>query len=214
MCIKADSQVPIADATATLKCCADWSDKVTASNGSSSSPTRRALLGGIAGLAAASTFGRKALAAPSAERRLHLIDMHTRTKLDIVYWRGGQYLPKACARLNELLQDRRTGEIHVIDHNLFDLLHKVHTELGAEKPYAVTCGYRSPASNAWLAKHRKGVAAHSLHMQGMAIDLYLPGFKLKRLRSVALDLKGGGVGYYPKQGFVHLDVGDVRSWYG
>lgn len=187
---------------------------MTANIVSSSSSTRRAFLGGLASVAGLCATSPQALAARVPERRLNLIDMQTRTPLDIVYWRDGSYLPKACARLNELMRDHRTGEVHDIDHNLLDLLNRIHTELGAEKPYAVTCGYRSPTSNAWLAKQRKGVASHSLHMEGMAADLYIPGFKLKQLRAVALDLKAGGVGYYPGKGFVHLDVGDVRSWAG
>ena len=59
---------------------------------------------------------------------------------------------------------------------------------------------------------RSGVAKRSLHMQGKAMDIRLHGVALKDLRKAAIALKSGGVGYYPKSNFIHVDTGRVRYW--
>lgn len=101
-----------------------------------------------------------------------------------------------------------------IDTRLLDLLHRVGAALGASQPFQVISGYRSPASNLMLAEHSSGVAKRSLHMEGKAIDVRLPGVEPADLRRAGLALQGGGVGYYPGSNFVHLDVGRVRAWGG
>jgi len=150
---------------------------------------------------------------PTDEHRLRFFHTHTGERLDIVYRRGSQYIPEALDRLDYFLRDHRTGDIHHYDPRLFDLLSdltaKVH-RAGAE--INVICGYRSPWSNEFLRTHTSGVAKHSLHMQAEAIDIRLPGLKTSVFRDAALSLGRGGVGYYAKSDFIHVDVGRVRRW--
>jgi uncharacterized protein YcbK (DUF882 family) len=108
--------------------------------------------------------------------------------------------------------DHRTGTAHRIDPRLLDLLAALRARLGTAEPFEVISGYRSPASNAWLRAATTGVARDSLHVRGMAIDVRVPGRPLADVRAAGLALGGGGVGYYPGSGFVHLDVGRVRTW--
>ena len=149
----------------------------------------------------------------SAEHRLRLYHTHTNQRIEIVYRKGKAYLPEAIAQLDWFLRDHRTGEIHRYDPKIFDLLHDLAATIG--RPGAeidVICGYRSPWSNAYLRQHSSGVAEHSLHMQAMAIDIRIPGTKLLELRNAALSLHRGGVGYYPRTQFIHVDVGRPRWW--
>jgi uncharacterized protein YcbK (DUF882 family) len=147
-----------------------------------------------------------------AKRELRLSHLHTGEKLNTVYWAEGRYLDEPLAEIDWLLRDFRTGEVKPIDRKLLDLLSLVRGGLDSSGSFEVVSGYRSPATNRMLAKQGKGVARKSLHMEGMAVDVTLPGRSLDRLRRVATALKQGGVGYYPKSGFVHLDVGRVRTW--
>ncbi len=145
-------------------------------------------------------------------RSLALESLHTGERLSTVYWADGQYLPGALAEIDHLLRDFRTGEVKPIDRGLLDQLHLLRRELDSSAAYRVISGYRSPATNKMLAKEGGGVARKSLHMRGMAIDINLPGRDLATLHRVARSMKLGGVGYYPKPGFLHLDVGRVRYW--
>ena len=148
-----------------------------------------------------------------AEYRLRLFHTHTGERLNIVYRRGNQYIPQALDQLDHYLRDHRTGDVHHYDPRVFDLLHDLTTELGEpDGEVDVVCGYRTPWSNEFLRSHGHGVAAHSLHMQAMAIDIRLPGIKTATLRDAALALHRGGVGYYASSEFVHVDVGRVRRW--
>lgn len=158
-----------------------------------------------------------ALAGPGhalAERRLGFHNLHTGEQADLPYWIEGNYVPDALGEIDRVLRDHRTGEVAAIDTRLLDLLHRVGAALGASQPFQVISGYRSPASNLMLAKNSSGVARRSLHMEGKAIDVRLPGVALADLRRAGLALQGGGVGYYPGSNFVHLDVGRVRAWRG
>jgi uncharacterized protein YcbK (DUF882 family) len=110
------------------------------------------------------------------------------------------------------MRDFRTGEVHVIEPGLLDLLHALHGKLDSRRPFEIISGYRSPKTNAALAENSSAVAKKSLHMKGMAIDINLGDVKLKNLRKAAIALKQGGVGYYPNSNFVHVDIGRVRSW--
>ena len=156
----------------------------------------------------------KATAPPSETQfRLHLYHTHTGERLDIVYRRGIIYIPQAIAQLDHYLRDHRTGDVHRFDPRLFDLLYDLTLAVGHPGgEIDVICGYRTPWSNAFLRRHSSGVAAHSLHMQAMAIDIRMPGVATSRLRAAALALKRGGVGYYPHSDFVHVDIGRVREW--
>ena len=110
------------------------------------------------------------------------------------------------------MRDFRNDAVHPIDPHLIDLLAVLRQRLGAHAPIQVLSAYRSPATNAMLASMSEGVATNSLHLQGRAIDIRLPGRPLSAVRRAALVLRGGGVGYYPRSNFVHLDVGSVRRW--
>lgn len=139
-------------------------------------------------------------------RKLSLYNIHTGEDFEGMYWREGQYDAKALKRLTYLLRDRRNNLEHPMDAKLFDLMHELQSTLGVKEPYQVICGYRSQQTNKALHKKSKGVAKNSLHMQGKAIDVCLENTSLKELCQAARSLKAGGVGYYPKSNFVHLDI--------
>lgn len=147
-----------------------------------------------------------------AERSLSLRNLHTGEKLTTTYWADGKYLTESRDEIEHLLRDHRTGERHQIDPQLLDLLYSLNCKVGACKPFHVISGYRSPKTNNKLRGKSGGVAKRSLHMQGKAIDIRLPGYDLRQLRRAALSLKAGGVGYYPKSDFIHVDTGRVRFW--
>jgi uncharacterized protein YcbK (DUF882 family) len=176
---------------------------------------RRAFLRASGGaLLATGTLGvRSALASPVA-RRLKFENLHTGERLALDYWSDGAYQPDALLAINKVLRDFRTGDVHAIDPRLLDLLHDVNARLDTVEPFQVISGYRSPRTNGLLHEQSSGVASKSLHIQGMAIDIRVPGRELTRLHSTALALGRGGVGLYPTSNFVHVDVGRVRKWSG
>ena len=145
-------------------------------------------------------------------RTLSFHAVNTQESITITYWRNGRYVQSELDRLNNFLRDSRNGDLVQMDPQLFDILWHVQRQLGTEGPYQVLSAYRSPETNAWLASSRRGVAWDSLHMRGQAIDIKLPGVSAYQIRQVARDLGLGGVGYYPRSGFVHLDTGPVRYW--
>lgn len=181
-----------------------------------SHPHRRHFLTRVAQAAAlvAAPLGARAALTPRTDARSLAFDhTHTGERLDILYAMGRSYVPQALATLNHFLRDHYTGEVGVIDPQLFDLLYGIRSELGAGQAFQVISGYRCPATNATLkATHGGGVASHSLHMEGKAIDIRLPGVQLTDLREAALSLHGGGVGYYQHDQFVHVDTGRIRHW--
>ena len=145
--------------------------------------------------------------------RLRLFHTHTNERIDVVYRVGDNYVPSAIDQLDEFLRDHRTGDVIQLDRRVFDLLHDLTAAAGRpEAEIDIICGYRTPWSNNFLRTTTVGVAQHSLHMQGEAIDIRMPGVSTARLRDVALTLHRGGVGYYPESRFVHVDVGRVRRW--
>lgn len=168
-------------------------------------------LGASASLAMPSAFAN-ILREP--ERRISLHNLHTGEKLKTTYWAEGMYQPDEMRAINYLLRDHRTGDIEQIDSALIDLLNILHYRLDGKQPFHVISGYRSPKTNNMLRTSSSGVAKQSLHTLGKAIDIRLPGTRLTVLRDTALALKAGGVGYYPKSDFVHVDTGRVRSWSG
>ena len=150
---------------------------------------------------------------PLQQYRLRLFHTHTNEQIDIVYRIGDVYIPEAANRLDQFLRDHRTGDVRQLDGRLFDLLHDLTESLGrAEAEINIVCGYRTPWSNEFLRSTTSGVASHSLHMEGEAIDIRIPGVPTAQLRDAALALHRGGVGYYPKSQFVHVDVGRIRHW--
>lgn len=153
------------------------------------------------------------IASPTAvPRALSFWHTHTRESLQVAFATASGYLDAGLTRVNAFLRDFRTQEVHAIDPALLDLLHRLRGELSASEPFHVISGYRSPRTNGALRAHSTGVAKYSLHMEGKAIDIRVPGVPLARLRDAALDLKLGGVGYYPGSDFVHVDTGRVRTW--
>ncbi len=176
---------------------------------------RRDFLALGAGMLALASLGAKAGgAAKPAERILSFHNLHTGESFRAPYWVQGQYVPEVLGAIDHLLRDHRTGEVMPIDRALLDLIHALTSRLDASGPVQVISGYRSPATNRTLHARSSGVASHSLHMEGRAIDLRIEGRDLSRLRDAALALQGGGVGFYPQSGFVHVDTGRLRSWTG
>lgn len=174
--------------------------------------SRRAFVATLAATVPALAAPRRVAAGLASTRLLKFLHLHTGERLVVEYFAGGAYLPDALGAVNHLLRDFRTNEVHAIDHGLLDLLHDLSGATGSRSPYQVISGYRSPATNQMLRSRSEGVAAHSLHMEGQAIDIRLPGVPLLTLRDAARALRGGGVGYYPASNFVHVDTGRVRIW--
>ena len=150
----------------------------------------------------------------AAARRVSLVHTHTGESLVAEYCRDGAYQAGCLAQVSRLLRDFRTGEVHPIDPRLLDILYRLQALADRGAAFEVISGYRSPRTNAALRKASSGVATQSLHMQGRAIDVRLAGFPTRSLRELALSLGSGGVGYYAREDFLHLDTGRPRSWTG
>ncbi|OUR73673.1 hypothetical protein A9Q78_03090 [Methylophaga sp. 41_12_T18] len=148
----------------------------------------------------------------SPERKLSLVNLHTGEKVNATYWAEGQYQHDELHAINSVLRDHRTGDVMAMDNNLIELLNLLHHKIDSKQPFHVISGYRSPKTNAALRKNSSGVAKKSLHMQGRAIDIRLPECQLADLQQAAMSLRIGGVGYYSKSNFLHIDTGRVRSW--
>ena len=148
------------------------------------------------------------------DKKLAFLNLHTGERLHATYWAEGQYLPKALTAIKNVLRDHRTDETYEMDLNLLNMLQLLHARMDAQEEFHVISAYRSPKTNAMLNARSSGVATRSLHMQGKAIDIRLPGRALTNLRKVALSLELGGVGYYPESDFLHIDTGRVRHWGG
>jgi len=155
---------------------------------------------------------KRLLADAGGERVLSFFHTHTGERLELPYFAQARYLPDGLARLNAFLKDHRTGEQHRIDPALFDILYDLRLATGTRSPFHVISGYRSPGTNAALREHGRGVARRSLHMDGRAIDIRLTDVRSAVVRDAALELARGGVGYYAKSDFVHVDTGRVRTW--
>ena len=148
---------------------------------------------------------------PSA-RTIALLNTHTGDRFSAAYWEQGNYVPDAMAAIKHVMRDHRNNEVHDIDPRLLDELSRLNGLVGAAAPYQIISGYRSPASNAMLHANSDGVATHSLHMDGKAIDIRMAGVDLPRLHDAALSMQSGGVGFYPASDFIHIDTGRVRRW--
>jgi uncharacterized protein YcbK (DUF882 family) len=145
-------------------------------------------------------------------RSITFVHTHTGEKLTAAYWQDGEYQPQVLQRVNHLLRDFRTNEVHAIDPALLDVLFELRTKVGSERAFHVISAYRSPKTNEMLRRFSDGVAEHSMHMLGKAIDIRLESFPTDRLAEVARSLRRGGVGYYRASDFVHVDTGRVRYW--
>jgi len=176
------------------------------------SPHRRRLL--TLGLGAALAIGAGPALASRGERRLAFTHLHTGESLQVAYWQDGGYVADGIAAINHLLRDHRSGEAGAMAPQLLDLLFRLQQRLALQRPYEVISAYRSPQTNALLRQSSNGVAKRSLHMEGRAIDVRLPDAAMPGLLRAAHELRGGGVGHYPRSGFIHLDTGPFRTWRG
>jgi len=152
-----------------------------------------------------------ARAARQSPRTLSFYHTHTGEHLTATYYERGAYVPDALQAVNRLLRDFRTETVHVIDPHLLDQLYALNACCGG-RSFEVISGYRSPQTNAMLRHTTNGVATHSLHIEGRAIDIRLEGCDTARLHRAALAMARGGVGFYPRSDFVHLDTGRFRTW--
>ncbi len=148
----------------------------------------------------------------AATHSLAFFHTHTCESLSCIYRQQGRLDRQTLTHIDHILRDHHNGEVKVIATKLLDLLCELKTRLGTDQPFHVISGYRSPATNEKLRRQGKSVARRSMHLEGKAVDIRVPGVPLARLRQVALDLQAGGVGYYPRSDFVHVDVGRVRRW--
>ncbi len=147
-------------------------------------------------------------------KSLSLYHPDTHEALDIVFWSHGNYISSALTDINYFLRDRRNNEVQPIDPRLLDLLSSIGNRFKDNEPFHVLSGYRSPQTNKMLRKFGKRASKTSYHLQGKAADVRIPGCRLSSLHRTAVRFRCGGVGYYPRFGFIHLDVGPIRYWQG
>jgi uncharacterized protein YcbK (DUF882 family) len=153
------------------------------------------------------------LSPTNTSRRLSFVHTHTaESLLSVTYFENGNYVADALAKFNHLLRDFRNEAARPIDPGLFDILFDLQTLADRDAPFEILSGYRSPETNRMLRARSKGVAAHSLHMEGQAIDVRLSGCSCKKLQKLAIGMQRGGVGYYGASNFIHVDTGSVRAW--
>ena len=174
---------------------------------------RRTVLGATAGLIFLAGFNRAAFALPRGERRLQLYNPHTDERFEDVFWSDGSYVPDSLTHINWLMRDFHRDAVAPIDVDLLDLLHRVAQRLETRHPFRVLSGYRTAATNRLLQSEGWSPATHSEHLVGKAVDICMNGVSLRHLHRAAVSLKGGGVGAYPRDHFIHVDVGPVRSWW-
>ena len=180
-------------------------------------PTRRMVMrAGLGLVASAATpipaFAKALVARPS--REISFVNLHSGEKLRAEYVHNGAYVPSALRAIAVLMRDQHNNKVHPIDPHLIDLVHMLHGRVRSSTPLHIVCGYRSPETNAMMHEISAGVAVHSMHIQGKAMDIRLPGTHLRTLKQTALALNMGGVGYYPEDDFLHIDTGAKRHWVG
>jgi uncharacterized protein YcbK (DUF882 family) len=168
-------------------------------------------MGSVCG-AAAAVRATAVQANTPAIRSVSFVHTHTGEELTAAYWKAGQYQSDALLRVNQLLRDFRTNEVHAIDPALLDVLFDLQTKADTDRPFQVISGYRSARTNEMLRHSSDGVAQHSMHLVGRAIDIRLESFPTYRLGELARSLGRGGVGFYRASDFVHVDTGRVRFW--
>ncbi len=145
-------------------------------------------------------------------RQLSFYHTHTSEELSVTYYVDGEYVAAALSDLNHFLRDFRSGDETEMDPRVFDILFEIQQSSGSTGVYHVISAYRSPTTNELLRSKSRGVASNSQHLLGKAIDVRLTDLDTAKLRDVALSLERGGVGYYNKSDFVHVDTGRVRRW--
>ena len=145
-------------------------------------------------------------------RILVLNNLNTGEQLKAEFFDGKNYIQEELARLNHLFRDYRANKVKRIDPRLFDQIFRLQAMIGTRKPIQLISGYRSPRTNSELRERGSGVAKHSYHTLGQAMDFHIEGVQLANIRKAALKMRAGGVGYYPRSNFVHIDTGPVRNW--
>ncbi len=153
-----------------------------------------------------------AKAAKVVSRDLHFFNPHTGEKVDVTYFTKGRYLTSAMRDINHIFRDHRTGTVKPIDTKLLDSLYALSKRLEMKGPFHIISGYRTPETNAMLRRESSQVAQKSYHIKGQAADIRVPDRSLSIVHRVAVSLHAGGVGYYPIDGFVHIDTGEIRYW--
>jgi uncharacterized protein YcbK (DUF882 family) len=174
--------------------------------------TRRGLLAAATSLALIAACHHSVLAAPRGDRRLALYNPHTDERFDDIYWCDGSYVPESLKRIDWLMRDFHRDAVAPIDPDLLELLQGIARRLDNGRPFRLLSGYRTAATNRLLRREGLSVAVHSEHLKGKAADICVDGVSLGHLRRAAISLKAGGVGIYPRDHFVHVDVGPVRVW--
>lgn len=147
-------------------------------------------------------------------RSLSFFNPNTDESLDVVYFENGHFVSDAIEAINHIFRDYRTEETRAINTELLNFLYAISDKLNlnSSRPFHIISGYRSPETNALMRKHSKRVAKNSYHIKGKAVDIRLPGYSTSMVRKTAMTLCMGGVGFYPRSNFVHVDVGQVRYW--
>lgn len=156
--------------------------------------------------------GAHPLNCQSTDRGLRLVNDGSGEILDVVYWRDNQYIADNVGQLNYFMRDLHVNKSFLMDLKLYDFLYTLHKALNVSERIHVLSGYRTAATNAELRKKLMGAALRSFHVSGRAVDFYIPGHDLQDVQKAARHLVLGGVGYYPKAGFVHIDTGYPRHW--
>ncbi len=173
--------------------------------------TRRRVFGAAAAGASVGLV-RPGQALSFAPRSVSLYNIHTGEWLRTVYWADGHYIREAVKDINWILRDHYSNAVRPMNAGVLDVIGMLRARLDSRQPIQVVCGYRTPATNAMLYAEHRGVARNSYHIDGMAIDLRVEGRDLTQVHRAALSLRAGGVGYYPRSDFVHVDCGPVRQW--
>jgi uncharacterized protein YcbK (DUF882 family) len=148
----------------------------------------------------------------TSPRSLSLTNINSGESINVTYWSDGSYHRDALDQLNHFLRDVKTNEQTEMDPHVLDVLWHTMQIVGFHGTVDILSAYRSPQTNAWLASVSRGVASDSQHMNGNAMDIRLPGVPVFKIRQAARSLQMGGVGFYPRSGFVHIDTGSIRYW--
>lgn len=145
-------------------------------------------------------------------RILTLNNLNTGESIKAEFFDGRGYNKDELSRLNHIFRDYRANKVKNIDPHLFDQLYRLQVLLGTTKPVQLISGYRSLTTNNELRENHRGVAKQSYHTKGQAMDFHIQGIQLSNIRKAALKMRAGGVGYYPRSNFVHIDTGPIRTW--
>jgi uncharacterized protein YcbK (DUF882 family) len=179
-----------------------------------SSVTRRGFVAAAASLALVAACHHSVFAATAGDRRLALYNPHTDEGFNDIYWCDGSYVAESLKRIDWLMRDFHRDAVAPIDPELIELLQRLGHRLETSEPFCLLSGYRTAATNRLLRREGLSVAVHSEHLKGKAADISVDGVSLAHLRRAAMSLRAGGVGSYPRDHFLHVDVGPVRVWSG